>query len=40
MSISALQGQGYDDSLDSKHNHYTIPPLTQWVTYSPNLKGG
>ena len=26
MSISALQGQGYDDSLVSKHNHYMSFP--------------
>ena len=24
MSINALQGKGYDDSLVSKHNHYTF----------------
>ena len=33
MSISALQGQVYDDSLDSKHNHYrsTIGEIVRYI---------
>ena len=35
MSISALQGQGYDDSLVSKHNHYKGLPFK--TVYNPEL---
>ena len=42
MLISALQGQGYDDSLVSKHNHYTTfypNCLSEWEKLDPEIRG-